>query len=253
MALRSSYYGLKKKLLEKVKELPAIKSIGDGLSLNSTTGVLSATGGGGGTTVVANPEGEATTDLTKLQVESTVYGIPDITGKADITAIAPNETALTASKAYAVGEHFYKDGKYCTAKTAIASGDTFTLNTNYVEGSIATTPKYMVLYETGTANQSLATKIAAIKNVFNTLTLDQKDLTRIRVKASDDSWRSIFPYVGNDRYAKVEQVTGSLFRNTAIDVANTTFVTVTGESSGITFGDSSSVSATWNFILEIMD
>lgn len=33
-------------------------------------------GGGGGTTVVANPEGSATTDLAKLQVGTTIYGIP---------------------------------------------------------------------------------------------------------------------------------------------------------------------------------
>ena len=78
MALRSSYYGLKKKLLEKVKALPAIKSIGDGLSLNSTTGVLSASGGGG-TTVIANPEGEASTDLEKLQVGESIYEIPSYT------------------------------------------------------------------------------------------------------------------------------------------------------------------------------
>ena len=33
-------------------------------------------GGGGGTTVVANPEGSATADLAKLQVGTTIYGIP---------------------------------------------------------------------------------------------------------------------------------------------------------------------------------
>ena len=57
--------------------------------------------------------------------------------KADITAIAKNESNSTASKAYAVGEHFYKNGKFCTAKAAIASGALFTLGTNYVEGDIA--------------------------------------------------------------------------------------------------------------------
>ena len=33
-------------------------------------------GGGGGTTVVANPSGEATDDLTKVQIGSTIYDIP---------------------------------------------------------------------------------------------------------------------------------------------------------------------------------
>ena len=56
---------------------------------------------------------------------------------ADISAIATNETGTTASKAYAVGEHFYKNGKFCTAKATIAQGAQFTLNTNYVEGTVA--------------------------------------------------------------------------------------------------------------------
>lgn len=38
---------------------------------------LDNAGGGGGTTVVANPEGAATVDLAKLQVGTTIYGIPE--------------------------------------------------------------------------------------------------------------------------------------------------------------------------------
>lgn len=38
-------------------------------------------GGGGGTTVVANPEGSATADLNKLQVGTTIYGIPETAAK----------------------------------------------------------------------------------------------------------------------------------------------------------------------------
>ena len=54
-----------------------------------------------------------------------------------ITAIGTYESGSTASRAYAVGEHFYKDGKFCTIIAAVASGETWTLNTNYVEGTIA--------------------------------------------------------------------------------------------------------------------
>lgn len=58
--------------------------------------------------------------------------------KADTTSIGTNESdRATASKAYAIGEHFYKDGKFCTAIASIASGATLSLNTNYVEGTIA--------------------------------------------------------------------------------------------------------------------
>lgn len=57
--------------------------------------------------------------------------------KADITSIGTDEAGTTASKAYAVGEHFYKDGKFCTVISSIAEGATFTKGTNYVEGDIA--------------------------------------------------------------------------------------------------------------------
>lgn len=77
MALRAGYYGLKKSLLNKVKGLPGIKSIGSGLNLNSTTGELTATG----TTLVIepNPEGDATEDLNKLLVGETIYKVNDNT------------------------------------------------------------------------------------------------------------------------------------------------------------------------------
>ena len=57
-------------------------------------------------------------------------------GKADTSVIAPVESGTTASRAYAAGAHFIKDGAFCTAKTAIAQGETFTLNTNYTAGTV---------------------------------------------------------------------------------------------------------------------
>lgn len=63
---------------------------------------------------------------------------------ANISAIAPNEPNATSSQVYAAGEHFYKDGKFCTAKAAIASGATFTLGTNYTEGTVADDTIYYV-------------------------------------------------------------------------------------------------------------
>lgn len=49
----------------------------DGTTVTIEDGVISATGGGGGTTVTPNPEGSATTDLTKLGVNNTIYGVKD--------------------------------------------------------------------------------------------------------------------------------------------------------------------------------
>lgn len=58
--------------------------------------------------------------------------------KAGITAIGTDESGrTTASRQYAQGEHFNKDGKFCTTKTGVAQGATWTLNTNYVEGTVA--------------------------------------------------------------------------------------------------------------------
>ena len=46
-------------------------------------------------------------------------------------SIAPTEDGATASKAYVVGEPFFRGGDYCVCISAIASGGTFTLDTNY--------------------------------------------------------------------------------------------------------------------------
>lgn len=54
-----------------------------------------------------------------------------------LTIVGTVESGTTSSRAYAVGEHFIKDGYFCTAIAAIAQGATFTLNTNYTEGDIA--------------------------------------------------------------------------------------------------------------------
>jgi len=55
----------------------------------------------------------------------------------DLSMIAPIETGTTASQAYAVGKYFLLNNKFCKAKTAIASGATFTLNTNYEVTTVA--------------------------------------------------------------------------------------------------------------------
>lgn len=48
---------------------------------------------------------------------------------ADLTSIS--QTGSTASQAISAGTYFYLDGTLVRAKTAIANGATFTLNTNY--------------------------------------------------------------------------------------------------------------------------
>ena len=53
------------------------------------------------------------------------------------STIAPIEDGTTASQAYAAGKFFYHGGNFCKAKTSIASGATFTLNTNYEITTVA--------------------------------------------------------------------------------------------------------------------
>ena len=55
----------------------------------------------------------------------------------DLSFIAPIEDGTKASQAYAIGKYFVRNRQLCKAKTAIASGATFTLNTNYVTTTIA--------------------------------------------------------------------------------------------------------------------
>lgn len=57
--------------------------------------------------------------------------------KIDASEIAPIENGTTASTAYEQGAYFIHNGKFCKAKTAIASGASFTLNTNYEVTTVA--------------------------------------------------------------------------------------------------------------------
>lgn len=99
--------------------------------------------------------------------------MPDVSGKADISAIGTNETGATASKAYANGEYFYKNGKFCTAIASIASGATFTLGTNYVEGTVAETlGGYKVVCTTTQAKYS--DKMQELKTAWDGLTKNDK-------------------------------------------------------------------------------
>ena len=57
--------------------------------------------------------------------------------KEDLSMIAPVETGTTASQAHTVGKYFILNNQLCKAKTDIASGVTFALNTNYTVTTVA--------------------------------------------------------------------------------------------------------------------
>ena len=72
-------------------------------------------GGGGGTTVVANPEGEATDELEKLQVGNDIYSIPSGGGGADTEIIADD---FDATESYDVGAYVVYEGTLYKCTTA---------------------------------------------------------------------------------------------------------------------------------------
>ena len=51
--------------------------------------------------------------------------------------LSPIENDTTASQAYTTGQYFLHNGLFCKALTSIASGATFTLNTNYAVTTVA--------------------------------------------------------------------------------------------------------------------
>lgn len=69
-------------------------------------------------------------------IEANTKAIKDLTD-FDLSIFGTVEKGTTASKAYAQGDYFVKDKKMCKALTSIASGATFTLNTNYAAYTIA--------------------------------------------------------------------------------------------------------------------
>lgn len=84
-------------------------------------------------------------DTGDVSVEYGAY-LPATNGRIDgvkndllnlCSCIAPIENGSTASQAYAQGAYFFHSGDFCKAKTSIASGATFTLNTNYEVTSVA--------------------------------------------------------------------------------------------------------------------
>ena len=85
------------------------------------------------TDVVTKVTGGTTDDLVKLDSNGKIADagkkVSDLAEKDDISSLI--ETGATASQAISSGTYFYLNGALVRAKTAIASGATFTENTNY--------------------------------------------------------------------------------------------------------------------------
>lgn len=75
------------------------------------------------------------TESSDLVESGAVY--TELQGKADNTVIGTVEDGANPTKSYAVGEHFIRNGKFCTVTVAVTTSSTWTLGSNYVEGTIA--------------------------------------------------------------------------------------------------------------------
>ena len=83
------------------------------------------------TAIIANG-GTITVGTNCSASDTIIEQIPNVEGKANKTDLSSiSETGSTASQAISVGTYFYLNGTLVRAKTAIASGAAFTLNTNY--------------------------------------------------------------------------------------------------------------------------
>ena len=91
--------------------------------------------------------------------------------KCDNSVIAPVENGTTASQAYAVGEHFIRNGAFCTVTQAISSGGTLTKGTNYTSGDVASE---FGLYIPITNNAGFHNSIFRGKNLGSSVTTAQK-------------------------------------------------------------------------------
>lgn len=122
-----------------------------------------------GTAAAKNSTSSVTSGSTDL-VESGAVAAA-IGDKADLTLIAPIQSTLTASKAYAVGEQFVYNQVLYKVTQAIAQGATFTIGTNCELASNITDQinheNYTMIGFTGTASSyTLTDKLSNYKYVY---------------------------------------------------------------------------------------
>ena len=126
MALPAGRYGVTKNQLLKIKKLPmnTIKLIEE---LTEKFDLLGTAAFKNSTTVV--------TQSTDLVESGAVYTA--LQGKADNSVIGTVEDGINPTKAYAVGEHMIRGGKFCTVTVAVTTSSTWTEGSNYTSGDVA--------------------------------------------------------------------------------------------------------------------
>ena len=169
MALKAGYYGIKKFIADKLNRMnpgdsfatdaeiaaaadkvradiaPVLEeakapaggiTAGDQFYLNdilyTATADIAA-----GADIVTTGEGK-NADVSSNVTQQITAAVQQLTNsKVDNSVIGTVEDGTTASRAYAVGEHFIRNGAFCTVTQAISSGGTLTEGTNFINGDVA--------------------------------------------------------------------------------------------------------------------
>ena len=169
----------------------------------TASGILMGDGAGG---VTAATPG---TDYQAPLTAGTDYATPSqLDGKANQAQLAYVESGTTASRAYAVGEYFCRNGLLYRAKTAISSGGTFTPGTNCEQvtggGVNQIAPKLLMSeWVTGTGDHSIAS-------------LRSYNLFIVRVMGNDVNFRTLVVQTGVSTQINVDATASIYVRMTML-------------------------------------
>lgn len=178
---------------------------------------LDNAGGGGGTTVVANPEGSATADLSKLQVGETIYGVPATAGKIAYDNTSSGLTADDVQEAIDEMVANFGDGVDELYDACVAAGST---PASKSPADIATAIGSIsggadIVLDNGQIGTSEGTYISA----------------PLTGELTANSWLLVSIHDGSNYYNEVVKYTGG--SNTFSLVGNTMALTVTATTAGL--------------------
>lgn len=216
MALKAGYVGVKNNDATKLKDLPGIKEIGEGLTL-ADDGTLTGDAG----SVVANPESAATGTLTTLQVGETVYAVAGGTYKItdqtesgitdddyipflDVSAQQPNGLPRKSTWSNFVNKIMAKAKKSVT----VTGGTDIELRPANTAGMIGSLLSMnLVLKNTGSGNKSSSDVLATVSGLNVT---HNNNLVAVGVKTGDGTTKGfLFTHNSTDNTITVKLLSGT--------------------------------------------
>ena len=90
--------------------------------------------------------------------------------KCDNSVIGTVEDETNPTKAYAVGEHMIRGGKFCTVTVPVTTSSTWTLGSNYVEGDVANSLIKEITF--GGTTSSIGTLVVSTSSTMHLLSAE---------------------------------------------------------------------------------